>query len=274
MLTPDRYPLPNLCTAYELLHGAEIFSTIDLKSAFHHVPVAPEDIHKPTIRTPVGPYAFTRTPFGLSTSAQVFQRLIDTVTRELSFVHGYVDDLLIFSKTEEEHLENLTILFERPNEHGLTLNLKICKFGRKEIKFLGHVIRAEGVQLASEKIEAIRSFKKPKNIKSLRRFTGIEQFYAPFIPNLLRKLVPLYDMMRGKYNLQSTLKWTPETTTAFEEAKSSMANFTALAFLAPGAVLQQEVDGMIQLLGLFSRVFPRSQHNYYAVERDSAVSGY
>ena len=119
MLTPDRYPLPHLRTAYELLHGVQIFSTIDLKSAFHHVPVAPEDIHETTIKTPVGAYAFTRTPFGLSTSAQVFQRLIDTVTRGLSFVYGYVDDLLIFSKTEDEHLEHLTILFERLNEHGL-----------------------------------------------------------------------------------------------------------------------------------------------------------
>ena len=116
MLTPDRYPLPNLCTAYELLYGSRIFSTVDLKSAFHHVPVAPEDIHKTTIKTPVGAYAFTRTPFGLSTSAQVFQQLMDTATRGLDFVYGYVDDLLIFSKSENEHLEHLTILFDRLNE--------------------------------------------------------------------------------------------------------------------------------------------------------------
>ena len=81
MLAPDRFPLPHLRTAYELLHGSNIFSAVDLGSAFHHVPIAPEDVHKTTIRTPVGAYAFTRTPFGLSTSAQVFQRLIDTVMR-------------------------------------------------------------------------------------------------------------------------------------------------------------------------------------------------
>ena len=72
-------------------------------------------------------------------------------------MYGYVDDLLIFSKTEDEHLEHLTILFERLNEHGLTINLKKCKFGRKEIKFLGHIITTEGVQPASEKIEAIQN---------------------------------------------------------------------------------------------------------------------
>jgi len=119
MLTPDRYPLPYLRTAYELLHGSKYFSTIDLKSAIHHIPVAPEDVHKTTLQTPVGAFAFTRTPFGLATSAQVFQCLIDTVTRGLNFIYGYVDDLLVFSKTEEEHLDHSKILFERLDEFGL-----------------------------------------------------------------------------------------------------------------------------------------------------------
>ena len=111
MLTPDRYPLPHLHPAYKLLHGSNIFSTVDLESAFHHVLIAPEDVHKTTIRTPVGANAFTRTPFGLFTSAQVFQRLIDTVIRGLPFVYAYVDDIFIFSKDEKEHLEHFSILF-------------------------------------------------------------------------------------------------------------------------------------------------------------------
>ena len=85
MLTPDRYPLPNLHMAYELLYDSQYFSALDLKSAFYHIPIAPEDVHKTTIKTAVGALAFTRTPFGMSTSAQVFQRLIDTVTHGLSF---------------------------------------------------------------------------------------------------------------------------------------------------------------------------------------------
>ena len=111
ILTPDCYPLPNLRTASELLHGNNIFSTVDLKYAFRLVPIAPEDVHKTTIRTPVVAYAFTRTLFGLSTSAQVFERLIDTVIRGLPFVYAYVDEILIFSKDEKEDLEHLSILF-------------------------------------------------------------------------------------------------------------------------------------------------------------------
>ena len=130
MLTPDT--LPHLRTAYKLLHDSNIFSTVDLKSAFHHVPIAPEDVHKTTMRTPVGAYAFTRTPFGLSTSAQVFQRLIDTVIRGLSLVYAYVDDILIFSKDEKEHLKHLSILFQRLNNFGLTTNLKNAGLARRK----------------------------------------------------------------------------------------------------------------------------------------------
>ena len=104
--------MPHLRAAYELLHGSNIFSTVDFKSAFHHVSIALEDVHKITIRTPVGAYAFTRTRFGLSTSVQVFQRLIDTVVRGLPFVDAYLDDILIFREDKKEHLEHLSILFQ------------------------------------------------------------------------------------------------------------------------------------------------------------------
>ena len=194
MLNPDRYPLPHLRTAYKLLHGSNTFSTVDLKSAFHHVPIAPEDVYKTTIRTPVGAYAFTRTPFGLSTSAQVFQRLIDIVIRGLPFVYAYVDDILIFGKDEKEHLEHLSILFQRLNNFGLTINLKKCRFGKNEIRFLGHVITPQGISPATGRMEAVRNFSLPKTVKALRRFTGMLQFCSSSIPRLSNKLAPLYDM--------------------------------------------------------------------------------
>ena len=251
MLTPDKYPLPNLRTAYELLYGSLYFSTLALKSAFHHIPVALEDVHKTTIETPVGAFAFTRTPFGLSTSTQVFQRLIDTVTRGLSFVYAYIDDILVFSKSEEEHFKHLPIIFDRLNDYGLTINLKKCKFGRKEIKFLGHIITSKSVLTAPEKIEAIRNFERPKSVKSLRRFTGMVQFYAPSIPNLSRKLVLLYDMIKGKRSSQSLSKCTPELIKRFEGAKDCLANYTALAFPAPHANISLVTDASNDAAGLY-----------------------
>ena len=180
----------------------------------------------------------------MSTSAQVFQRLFVTVTCGLSFVYAYIDDILVFSKSEEEYFEHLTtcIIFDRLNDYGLTINLKKCKFGRKEIKFLRHIITSKGVLPAPKKIEVIRNFERPKSVKSLRRFTGMAQFYAPSIQNLSRKLVPLYDMIKGKRSLQSLLKWTPVLIKSFEGAKDYLANYTALAFPAPHANISLVTD--------------------------------
>ena len=207
------------------------------------------------------------------------------MTRGLSFVYAYIDDILVFSKSEE-HYKHLTIIFDHLNNYGLTINLKKCKFGGKEIKFLGHIITSKGVLPAPQKIEAIHNFEQPKSVKSLRCFTGVAQFYAPSIPNLSRKLVPLYDMIKGKQSSQSLLKWTPELIKSFEDAKDCLANYTALAFPAPnanislvtdasndaaGTVLQQEIDGIIQLLGFFSRIFSCIERKYAAFDKELTV---
>ena len=140
ILIPNRYPLPNLRMAYELLYGSQYFLIFDLISVFHHISVAPENIHKTIIKTPAEAFALTRTLLALSTSAQAFQRLVETVTRDLSFVSAYVDEILVFSKSKEEQYEYLTILFYRSNDYGLTNNFKKYKFGCKEIKCLGYII--------------------------------------------------------------------------------------------------------------------------------------
>ena len=121
-------------------------------------------------------------------------------------------------------------LLDRLNEFGLTTNLKKCKFGCKEVKFLSHVVTAEELLPARDKIESIRNFEQPKTIKSLRRFIGMAQFYAPSNPNLSRKLVPLYSMIRGKKEPQSALKWTADTTKILVHTKDCFANFNALTF--------------------------------------------
>ena len=178
----------------------------------------------------------------MTINAQVFQRLIGTVTDGSSLPTLTIDDILVFSKSAEEHYEHLTIIFDRLNDYDLTISLKKCKFGRKEIMFLGHIITSKGVFPAPKKTEAIRNFKRPKSVKSLRHFTGMAQLYASPIPNLSRKLVPLYDMIEGKRSLQSLLKWTPELIKSFEGAKDCLENYTAFAFRAPHANISLVTD--------------------------------
>ena len=126
---PDQYPLPHLHDFARNLHGCGIFSKVDLVKGYHQIPVAPADIPKSAIITPFGLWEYTRMPFGLRNSAQTFQRLMDSVLSGLLFVLGYLDDVLIASKTKKEHLERLKILLGRLSDHGLVVNAEKCKFG-------------------------------------------------------------------------------------------------------------------------------------------------
>ena len=156
-----------------------MIATYFLKSAFHHIPIAPEDVHQTTIRTPVGAYAFTRTPFGLSTSAQVFQRLIDTVIRRLPFVCAYVHDILIFSKDEKEHLKHLSILFQRLNNFGLTIHLKNAGLARMKFSSWGMSSHQKEfhLQLTGLKQFAIFHFQ-----KSLKLCVILQECYNFIVP--------------------------------------------------------------------------------------------
>jgi len=120
--------------------------------------------------------------FGLRNAAQTFQRFIDEVLRDLEFCYAYIDDILVASKSEEEHLEHLRILFNRLQEYGVVINPSKCIFGQSKIKFLGYLVTPNGTQPLSTKIEALQHFPLPKTAKELRRFLGMLSFYRRFIP--------------------------------------------------------------------------------------------
>jgi len=158
---PDRYPIPFLQDCVQFLHEATVFSTIDLIRVYQQILVNEEDIPKTAIITPFGLFEFPLMTFGLRNTAQTFQMFMDEVVRGLDFYYVYLDDIIVVSKTTEEHREHLKKLFQRLQQFGMAINITKCVFEAAEVSFLGHLISGKGFASLPQKVEAIINFPEP-----------------------------------------------------------------------------------------------------------------
>ncbi|UYV77247.1 hypothetical protein LAZ67_15000227 [Cordylochernes scorpioides] len=237
---PDRYPVPNIMDFASHLHGKKIFSTIDLVRAYHHVPVEARDIPKTAVITPFGLFEFPRMSFGLCNGAQTFQRLINEVLQGLDFAYAYIDDVLIASDSENQHVSHLQQLFGRLRDYGLTINETKCTFGQPSVKFLGFIITNAGISPDPQRVQAIKDIPIPDTVGKLRRFLGMLNFYRRCLPNAASTQAPLHAMVEGRKN--ASCQWTPTALQAFDQCKFQLANAALLHHPFPEAPLCLTVD--------------------------------
>ena len=168
------YPLPKIDEMFSKLGGAKIFSTIDLRSGYYHIGLTREYRAKSAFIMPMGKWQFKHTPFGLSQAPAYFQLLIDKVLMGCSsFAMGYLDDIIIFSKTKEEHVNHLEEIFVRLRKFGLKMKREKCSFFKKHIQYLGQLVSERGFEPLPEKLESIRKMPALRTAKEVKQFLGL-----------------------------------------------------------------------------------------------------
>ena len=180
------YLLPKIDEMFSKLGGATVFSTIDLRSGYYHISLTRESRAKSAFIVPMGKWQFKRTQFGLSQAPAYFQLLIDKVLMGCSkFAMGYLDYIIIFSKTEEEHLQHLKEIFTRLQNFGLKMKCEKCSFFKKHIQYLGHLVSEGGFEPLPEKLESIRKMPAPRTAKEVKQFLGLIGYYRKFVPRFV-----------------------------------------------------------------------------------------
>jgi hypothetical protein len=178
-----KYPLPIIDDLFDQLRGENIFSNIDLNTRYHQVRIKEEDINKTTFITRYGHYKFVVVPCGLTNSLVVFMCLMNSIFRNYldKFVIVFLDDILIYSKSEEEHEHHLRLVLQMLREHHLYANLSKCSFYQEQIHYLGHILSEEGIEVDTDKIESIRGCPTPRNVSEIRYFMGLFGYYKRII---------------------------------------------------------------------------------------------
>ncbi|XP_070410598.1 uncharacterized protein [Nothobranchius furzeri] len=277
----DSYPLPRIDDCVDSVGPSKFVTKLDLLKGYWQVPLTEEASLMSAFVTPDAFLQYTVLPFGMKNAPATFQRLINTVTSGLSHCSAYLDDIVVYTDTWEEHLNTLTQLFDRLVQANLTLNLAKCDFVKATVTYLGKEVGQGKVKVLHEKVKAMMSFPPPSTRRELRRFLGMVGYYRGFCRNFSAVVLPLTDQLSPKRKFE----WTSECQASFEAAKLLLCSAPVLAApdltrpfklevdasaIAAGSVLiQEDSAGIAHPVCYFSKKFNRHQLHYSTIEKET-----
>ena len=283
--TQDSYPLPNIDDMLDGFKGCKYFSQVDLASGYWGIPISEKDRQKTAFCVPGGKYEFCRMPFGLVNSQATFQRNMDDVVRLLhqngfKGVGAYVDNIVVFTQSYEEHLETVEALLKSIQDYNFSLRASKCEFGFEEIQFLGFCVNGETVKASPDNISKIERFPTPRNRKEIQRFLGLCNFNRRFVNNYTDISAPLNRLTSQKVKF----KWEKDEEEAFAKMKNTLCETTALYLpdwskpfhvktdasdIAVGAMLfQYDVEGVARPIAYHSKSLSAPEKKWTVTEKE------
>ena len=277
----DRYPLPRIDDLLDRLGKARHFTTLDLASGYHQIAVKEEDIPKTAFRTQRGQFEFVVMPFGVTNAPATFQRMMNALFKEEldAYVLVYLDDILIFSQTLEDHIHHIRQALQKLRDAQLFARLHKCSFFQKKVEYLGFDVSGDGVQPSPEKVRTVVEWPRPQGVKDVRSFLGLASFYRRFIRNFSYKARPLTDLTKDGI----LWHWDDPEEKAFRTLKKSLVTAPVLrmpdferpfivttdaSLVSVGAILEQDFGRGLQPVAFESRKLNPAETRYSAYERE------
>ena len=216
----NKYPLPRIDDLFDQLNRAKVFSKIDLRLGYHQIKIRKEDIPKTAFRTRYGSYEYTVMSFGLTNAPSTFMQLMNSIFMEYldKFIVVFIDDILIFSETHEEHGHHIQLVLQKLREHQLYAKFSKCEFWKNSVEFLGHVLSDKGVSVDPSKIVTVQEWESPKSVFQIRSFLGLAGYYRRFIEGFSKIAKPMTELLKK----DTKYIWTDQCEAGFQELKTRL----------------------------------------------------
>ena len=276
------YKFPIIEDIIDRLSEAKVFSCLDVSQGFHHLNIAEEDKAKTAFRCELGVFEFNFLPFGYKNSPAHFQAALEDILKIegcSEFSMNYIDDIIIWSENEEQHVDRLSKVLHALHKHNIKLKLSKCQFVKRKVEYLGFSVSHNCVEPLVSNTEAIKNFPRPTNVASVQQFVGKCNFYRKFIRNISMKLAPLYKLLNQK--VKGVFNWNGECEAAFDQMKRELSSkpvltiynnqrecylFTDASRVGIASVLKQKENGILKPVAYFSKKLTNYQKNYAIVE--------